>query len=119
MSYLADNLKALRELALKKTVPVSDLRFGMYIAELDRPWTETPFRFQGFVLSSEQQLEALKKYCKSVVVDSEKSVLAETPRAGMQYFGKAVYAEKATVEQELGPARSAYTASHTMVQETL
>lgn len=104
---------------MKKSVPVSELRFGMYIAELDRPWTETPFRFQGFVLQTEQQLETLKKYCKSVFVDSEKSVLADTPRAGMQYFGKTVYAEKATVEQELAPARSAYTASHAMVQETL
>jgi len=104
---------------LRKSVPVSELRFGMYIAELDRPWTETPFRFQGFVLSTEQQLEALKKYCKTVVVDSEKSALADVPRAGMQYFGKTIYAEKATVEQELGPARSAYTSSHEMVQETL
>ena len=105
---------------MRKNVPVSELRFGMYIAELDRPWTETPFRFQGFVLSSEQQLEALKKYCKSVVVDSERSTtLAAAPRPGMQYFGRTVYAERASVEQELGPARSAYTSSHTLVREAL
>ena len=104
---------------MRKTVPVAELRFGMYIAELDRPWTDTPFRFQGFVLSTEEQLEALRKYCKTVVVDSEKSALANAPRAGMQYFGKTVYAEKATVEQELAPARGAYTSSHAMVQETL
>lgn len=104
---------------MKKTVPVSQLQFGMYIADLDRPWTETPFRFQGFVLSTEQQLETLQKYCKSVVVDSEKSTFADAPRAGMQYFGKTVYAEKATVEQELAPARSAYTVSQAMVQEAL
>ena len=59
---------------MKKSIPVSELRFGMYVAELDRPWTETPFRFQGFVLSNEQQLETLKKYCKTVIVDSERSV---------------------------------------------
>ena len=104
---------------MKKTVPVAELRFGMYVAELDRPWTDTPFRFQGFVLSSEQQLETLRKYCKTVVVDSERSTLAETPGAGMQYFGKSVYAEKASVEQELAPARNAYTSSHTLVRETL
>src|SRR4249920_1349207 len=62
-------LRPYRELALRKSVPVSELRFGMYIAELDRPWTETPFRFQGFVLSSERELETLQKYCKSVFVD--------------------------------------------------
>lgn len=105
---------------MRKSVPVSELRFGMYVAELDRPWTETPFRFQGFVLSNEQQLDALKKYCKTVIVDSERSVSApDAPRPGMQYFGKTVYAEKASVEHELGPARSAYTGSHQMVQEAL
>src|SRR5438045_1917046 len=92
----------------------------MYVAELDRPWTETPFRFQGFVLASEQQLETLRKYCKSVVVDSERSTtLADAPRPGMQYFGKTVYSEKASVEQELGSARAAYASSQTLLQETL
>jgi len=105
---------------LRKSVPVSELRFGMYVSELDRPWTETPFRFQGFVLSSEQQLETLKKYCKSVVVDSERSTtLAAAPKPGLQYFGRTVYAEKASVEQELGPARAAFTSSHALVHEAL
>ena len=43
-----------------KEVPVEFLEFGMFVAKLDRPWTDTPFVFQGFVLSTEQQLEALK-----------------------------------------------------------
>ena len=46
----------------------------MYVSELDRPWTETPFMFQGFVLSSEAQFEALKKYCKTVCIDTEKEI---------------------------------------------
>ena len=105
---------------MKKKVPVSELRFGMYVAELDRPWTETPFRFQGFVLASEQQLETLRKYCKSVVVDSERSgTLADAPRPGMQFFGKTVHTEKASVEQELGAARAAFANSHTLIQEAL
>ena len=37
----------------------------------------------------------------------------------MQYFGQAVYTEKASVEQELGPARTAFMNSHTLVQEAL
>jgi len=117
---MADNLKAQQGVRLRKSVPVSELRFGMYIAELDRPWTETPFRFQGFLLSTEQQLDTLKKYCKSVLVDSERSTtLTDAPRPGMQYFGKTVYPEKASVEQELGPARAAFTNSHALVQEVL
>ena len=94
---MADNLKPYGVRLRKR--PVSELRFGMYIAELDRPWTETPFRFQGFVLTTEQQLEALKKYCKSV--SSIERTVADAPRR-MQY-SQAVYPERASVEQELGP----------------
>ena len=44
---------------MKKFVPVNQLKFGVYVNELDRPWTETPFMYQGFVLSNDQQLETL------------------------------------------------------------
>jgi len=102
---------------LRKSVPVSELRFGMYVAELDRPWIETPFRFQGFVLKSEDELAILRKHCKTVVVDSERSTTKDAPRPGAQYFGTTVYPEKASVEQELGPARAAYTGSHSLVHD--
>ncbi|HJY79101.1 MAG TPA: HD-GYP domain-containing protein [Burkholderiales bacterium] len=54
---------------MKKSVPVEELRYGMYVAELDRPWTDTPFVFQGFVLETEEELETLKSFCKWVLVD--------------------------------------------------
>src|SRR6185503_5846924 len=91
----------------------------MYIAELDRPWTDTPFRFQGFTLQNEDQLATLRKFCKSVLVDSERSAKPEGPRPGSQYFGTIVYPEKASVEHELAPARAAYTTSRQMVHEAL
>ena len=65
----------------RKQVPVGELQFGMYVAELDRPWTETPFMFQGFVLSTRKQLEALQKYCKKVYIDPEKAAPVEPPAA--------------------------------------
>ena len=49
----------------------------MYIAELDRPWTETPFKFQGFVLKTHQELELLARYCRVVFVDPDRR---EAPR---------------------------------------
>ena len=55
----------------------------MFVAELDRPWTETPFMFQGFHLRTDQQLEALKKHCKHVFIDVERTEKAEpAPAAG-------------------------------------
>lgn len=51
----------------------SDLKLGMYVAQLDRPWTDTPFMFQGFILEREEEIEMLQEYCTSVFVDMEKS----------------------------------------------
>src|SRR3981081_4520578 len=62
---------------MKKSVPVAELKMGMYVVELDRPWTETPFIFQGFYLESDEQLETLKQYCKTVFVDPDPPKLAE------------------------------------------
>ena len=113
-------------------VPVELLKFGMFVARLDRPWTETPFVFQGFTLSTEQQLEALKKYCKVVYVDPEKfqqsvaaklltlppasatrQIIAEQSREKVR--GSAVYKELATVEDELPRARNVFTQTNAIV----
>jgi len=107
---------------MKKEVPVEQLQFGVYISELDRPWTETPFVFQGFVLEDEKQLETLKKYCRKVYVDPEKSTdlpersqLKTGPVGARPKFEsvlasitrKVVYEEKVSVDVELPAARAA------------
>lgn len=82
----------------------------MYVAELDRPWTDTPFLFQGFVLRSDEQLEILRKFCRHVFVDPEKSEKAAAPRssASLVIRGSTPYPEKATVEVEFSQASTAY-----------
>lgn len=53
----------------------------MYVAQLDRPWIETPFLFQGFEVRDDDELKQLRHYCGHVYVDvtrssvSRKSVL--------------------------------------------
>lgn len=41
----------------------------MYVAELDRPWLQTPFHAHGFMLSHAEQIEALRRVCSYVYVD--------------------------------------------------
>lgn len=54
-------------------IPVNELQLGMYVTELDRPWLDTPFLLQGFLLSSKSELSILKDICQSVVIDTGKS----------------------------------------------
>ena len=54
-------------------LPVAGLRIGVFVAELDRPWLDTPFLIQGFLVDSEIELSTLRKYCQYVLVDLELS----------------------------------------------
>lgn len=44
----------------------------MYVSELDRPWLETPFLFQGFYVQSDEDVVALRSHCHEVVVDTQR-----------------------------------------------
>ncbi len=61
-------------------IGVNELTIGMYVAELDRPWLETPFMFQGFVVSNEEDLRTIRELCEYVYVD----VVKETFEARRQ-----------------------------------
>lgn len=54
-----------------------DLRVGMYVSSLDRPWLETPFILQGFLLETEADVEEVRKYCHFVYVDVAQSINLE------------------------------------------
>ncbi|MGD8573230.1 MAG: HD-GYP domain-containing protein [Gammaproteobacteria bacterium] len=54
-------------------VNVDELSEGMYVSKLDRPWTDTPFLFQGFRIESGQEIDELKQHCQYVFVDQDKS----------------------------------------------
>ncbi|WP_455205950.1 HD-GYP domain-containing protein [Kaarinaea lacus] len=65
---------------MKIMMEIKDLKKGMYVSELDRPWLETPFLFQGFRITNVNEIEQLGDTCKFVYVDPEKSVVPIPPK---------------------------------------
>ncbi|HEV7164024.1 MAG TPA: HD-GYP domain-containing protein [Gammaproteobacteria bacterium] len=53
-------------------IPADDLEIGMFVAQLDRPWTDTPFLFQGFYIHHADEIAELQRYCKYVFIDSQR-----------------------------------------------
>ena len=51
----------------------ANLKTGMFIAELDRPWIDTPFLLQGFFVENERQAVRVQEYCRYVMVDTTRS----------------------------------------------
>jgi HD-GYP domain-containing protein (c-di-GMP phosphodiesterase class II) len=52
-------------------VPAAQLRPGMFVAELDRPWLETPFALQGFVIRNDDEVFYVADYVDYVYVDAD------------------------------------------------
>lgn len=104
-----------------REIPVDQLTFGVYVSKLDRPWTETPFVFQGFVLKSDKQLDVLKKYCKHVFIDPEKEERQAVGRVTAEDLAKVrgttIYKEVASVEVEMPKAENAYAKTTVVVAE--
>ena len=50
-----------------------DVVVGMYVSRLDRPWLETPFMLQGFMINDDEDLDLLKQNCEYCYVDSQRS----------------------------------------------
>ena len=55
-----------------KKIPASEVKRGMYVNKLDREWIGSPFLFQGFYVSSDDEIEQLKATCKYIYVDPER-----------------------------------------------
>lgn len=53
----------------------------MFVLELDRPWLETPFLLQGFLVEDDKQIAELRKHCATVTIDRNRSV-------GAHYVGE-------------------------------
>ncbi len=63
-------------LLFKRTkIDTANLERGMFVAQLDRPWLETPFLFQGFEVREDSELKLLRQFCKHVYIDMSRSSL--------------------------------------------
>ncbi len=58
----------------RRKLDVSQLEIGMFVCDVDRPWRETPFLFQGFPLLTVQDLRAVQACCQYVFIDEYQRV---------------------------------------------
>lgn len=60
----------------QEKLSTAEVVVGMYVSALDRPWVETPFPIQGFHVTSQQEAEQLRRFCKHVYIDRKLSRVA-------------------------------------------
>ncbi|MDE2234923.1 MAG: HD-GYP domain-containing protein [Gammaproteobacteria bacterium] len=123
-------------------VSTKDLEIGMYVARLDRPWTDTPFLFQGFFIRNLEEVKELQHHCKYVYVDFEQSSNASSsknkkdqdenrtitqitslhfgkPRPAASKRNRTVYANTQNMENELPVAKKIFDEANRAVEDLI
>ncbi len=120
-------------MALKQVkVQTEDLQEGMYVARLDRPWLETPYKVQGFLVKNQQDIDQLLQYSKHVFIDTERSEsvvngasVAVSPLSEEQKKQRLTgskpqpYAEKTSFDKELPAAQESHAALGVVTQNLM
>lgn len=123
-------------------VNTADLELGMYVVRLDRPWTETPFLFQGFFIRNQDDIEELCHHCQYVYVDIEQSREEIThtktginrenrtitqitslhyakPHVAASNRNRTVYVNSQPLEKELPVAKTVYAEANRAVEDLI
>lgn len=67
---------------IETQVDVSELAIGMHVVRLDRPWEETDFLMQGFVIKEPADIEALRAQCDYVFIEGRVEASRPMPEQG-------------------------------------
>lgn len=93
----------------RRKINVDQLHVGMFVAELDRPWSESSFLFQGFTIEKNSDLEMLRECCKFVYIDvSEEEWVEYKPHSKSETIKRTRFAEKQNLASELSDANRTY-----------
>jgi putative nucleotidyltransferase with HDIG domain len=92
----------------KRPMPVAGLKIGMYVAELDRPWLETPFLLQGFRIECLEDIDTIAGYCEYVYIEEQEDewLKAEERSILEQPSPKKIYPQNALNKQSFSVAKS-------------
>ncbi|HDK37853.1 MAG TPA: HD-GYP domain-containing protein [Thiolapillus brandeum] len=108
-----------------KKILSEDVEIGMVVSSLDRPWSETPFLFQGFQVRDTSEIEELKKQAEYVyilvpdeeIVMSRDSYTSSQPTSYSGIIGQEHYPITDDAEEELRIARHSHDEISHLVME--
>ncbi len=105
----------------RRRVAVANLELGMFVCELDRPWSETNFAFQGFPLLTPDEMHAVRECCLYVYVDDTRRVRLQhgAPAAVAPRERKTPQRPQQPLASEIEEARAAYRDGSELIEQVL
>jgi HD-GYP domain-containing protein (c-di-GMP phosphodiesterase class II) len=103
-------------------INVEDLKVGMYVSKLDKPWLESNFLFQGFELKNQADINAVSEQCKFVFIDVKKQnktniVKSNNTPYSKEWLGRRTPPDKlSSFEKEIEHAGHVYQETSNLVR---
>jgi len=66
---MSSSLTGPRKVLTRVRIPVDELALGMHVIELDKPWLETDFLLQGFIIKERAEIDSLQRQCAFVYIE--------------------------------------------------
>ena len=93
---------------IKAKVPTESIDIGMFVVELDRPWTDVPIAFQKFEISTERELKILQEYCKYVYIEIDAFLWEKKKQELGEDTSSSTLPENTPIHHELPRASSTF-----------
>jgi len=104
-------------------VRTENLSLGMYIAKLDCPWLDSPFKLQGFNITTERELQVVRSRCHHVYIDrtrqSKLSLDAKNSVVGKALVIGKPEKKRGSFEEEIVRATSNYHETGRLVTDIM
>ncbi len=114
---------------IETQLPVASLQIGMHVIRLDRPWLETDFLLQGFIIQSQDDIRRLQMQCEYVFVEGVvEEQLLQPQHADMTtkqtkpqkvLTQRVRYINKVSMEQEFRAAKGVFREARQLSRELM
>jgi HD-GYP domain-containing protein (c-di-GMP phosphodiesterase class II) len=101
----------------RKQMDVAHLSLGMHVVELDRPWSDSPFLFQGFYIESQKDIQMIQDCCDFVYIEvTEEEWVEQKAHNKSKTVRRTRYAEKHNLASEISDANRTYQAAKSHIK---
>ncbi|MFT4818222.1 MAG: HD-GYP domain-containing protein (c-di-GMP phosphodiesterase class II) [Marinobacter psychrophilus] len=109
----------MRDEIVELEIDVSELRLGMHVIRLDCVWEDTAFLFQGFIIQSRDEIDALQIQCRKVVIEGKvKRELDKIPQGPLDRPNTAYFQRFSTDSGNTGTTKKSGKKSHSNAQRS-
>lgn len=101
----------------KTRIRAKDLKIGMYVSELDRPWIDSPFLIHGFTIRNVSQLTEIQQLCQYVYIDITRGSASSDKDRGAKPTEKKIYNNSLSFNENLEAALSIHRKAKTVIND--